>query len=101
MRCYFILVHGKLNWVSERTASDAIGAKRPAGFHSNRFVLASHEAGAVETAFRRVRATLDSQMGWLRDGLATVELEAEEIAGAPIHKLLKRENRGHTFYERE
>jgi hypothetical protein len=37
-------------------------------------------------------------MGWLRDGLATVELEAEEIATAPMHKLLKPDNRGHTFY---
>jgi hypothetical protein len=101
VRCYCILVHGKLNWVAERPAHDEFGAMKPAGFHCHRFVLAPHEAGAVEATFRRVRENLDSQMGWLRDGLATVELEAEEITPAPIHKLLKPENRGLTFYERE
>jgi len=40
-------------------------------------------------------------MGWLRDGLATVELAADEVVVAPIHKLLKPDNQGHSFYERE
>jgi hypothetical protein len=101
VRCYFILVHGRLKWVPGRMAGDELGAMRPAGFHCHRYVLAANEDEAVETAFRRVRDNLDHQFGWLRDGLATVELEAEEVATAPIRKLLKGDNRGHTFYERE
>jgi len=61
-------------------------------------VLALNEAAASEKAFRRVR---DNLKGLLGDGAATVELEAEEVAIAPMHKLLKPDNRGHTFYETE
>jgi hypothetical protein len=60
--------------------------------------LAADEARAADIAFRRVRANLDREMGWLRDGLATVELRADDVAVAPMHKLLKPDNRGHTFY---
>jgi len=48
--------------------------------------------------FNRVRANLDAEFRWLRDGLATIELDAEQVAVAPMHKLLKPDNRGHTFY---
>jgi hypothetical protein len=101
VRCYYILVHGRLDWVSGRSAKDEFGAMKPAGFHCHRYVLAPHEAGAVETAFRRIRENLDGQTGWLRGGLAKVTLEAERVAPAPLLKLLKREDRGHTFYERD
>src|SRR5690242_17445898 len=98
MRCYYVLVHGTLDWLPGRSAKDEFGAAKPAGFFSHRYVLAHNETGAIERAFRRVRANLDKQMGWLRDGLATVDLRAEEVAVAPMRKLLKPENRGHTFH---
>ena len=98
MRCYYVLVHGSLDWKTDRSAVDGFGAAKPAGFYCHRYVLALNEAGAIDVAFRRVRANLDKTMGWLRDGLATVELDAAEIAAAPMHKLLKPDNRGHTFY---
>lgn len=98
MRCYYVLVHGTLGWVPGRSASHEFGAMKPAGFSCHRYVLASSEAAAIDTAFNRVRANLDREMGWLREGLATVELDAEEVAAAPIYKLLRPDNRGHTFY---
>ena len=101
MRCYYVLVRGDLHWVSDRSATDEIGAMKPAGFYCHRYVLAGDEAKAAKTAFERVRSNLDNQVGWLRNGLATVTLEAEEIATAPIHKLLKPDNRGHTFYNED
>jgi hypothetical protein len=98
MRCYYVLVHGSLDWVPGRSAGDEFGAARPVGFYCHRYVLAHNEATAIDVALRRVRANLDTKMGWMRDGLATVALHAEEVAAAPMHKLLKPDNRGHTFY---
>lgn len=98
MRCYYVLVHGSLDWLGDRTAQDEMGSARPVGFYCHRYLLAADEAEATKTAFQRVLTNLDTKMGWVRDGLATVELEAEEVNPAPIYKLLKRENRGHTFY---
>jgi hypothetical protein len=101
MRCYYVLVHGGLEWVVDRSAADQFGAMKPEGFYCHRYVLAANEAQAARRAFERVRANLDSQTGWLRQGLATVGLQAEKIEGAPMHKLLKRDNRGHSFYAEE
>jgi hypothetical protein len=64
-------------------------------------VLAPNELEASEKAFRRVRDNLDRKTGWFSRGMARLTLEAEEIAVAPMHKLLKPDNRGHTFFERE
>jgi len=101
MRCYFVLVRGDLDWAPDRPASDEFGSMKPAGFYCHRFVLAADEAKAVKTAFERVRVNLDNQVGWLRNGLATVDLEAEEVSTAPMYKLLKPDNRGHTFYHED
>jgi hypothetical protein len=96
MRCFYVLVHGKLTWRADRSSCQ--GPDAPAGFYCHRYVLAKTEADAVERAFGRVRSNLDTQTGWLRDGSAKLLMEAEELAGAPIHKLLWPENPGHAFY---
>jgi hypothetical protein len=90
-----------MRWVTDRSAADEFGAMKPQGFYCHRYVLAADQRQAIARAFERVRANLDNQMRWLRDGLATVDLEAEEVAPAPMHKLLKPDNRGHTFYTEE
>ena len=87
MRCFFVRVHGKLDWRSKPET----GALQPAGFYCHRYVLAPDEKRAIATAFRRVRDNLDRQAGWLRDGLATLELQADEVATAPMRKLLKQD----------
>lgn len=73
----------------------------PGGFYCHRYVLAADETAAAQVAFRRVMRNLDGQTRWISDGLATVELEAERVTTAAIHKLLKPDNRGHSFYEQE
>ena len=98
MQCFYVLVHGRLSWRPEQPPSGKLPIEKPAGFYCHRYVLALNEAAASEKAFRRVR---DNLKGLLGDGAATVELEAEEVAIAPMHKLLKPDNRGHTFYETE
>jgi hypothetical protein len=99
MRCFYVLVHGKLDWAVTRADEDELD--RPAGFYCHRFVLAQNEAHATEKAFSRVRENLDERFGWLSDRSARLTLEAEELSFAPMHKLLKRENRSHAFYDEE
>jgi hypothetical protein len=97
MQCFHILVHGVLKWNAESNGPDD-DREKPAGFYCHRYVLASTEEEAAARAFRRVRDNLDKQTAWLRQGLATLNLEAEEATVAPMSKLLKPDNRGHTFY---
>jgi len=89
-------VHGKLKWIA-----DQAGKARPAGFYCHRFVLAADEQSATATALRRVRRNLDKQVGWLSDGAATLQLEADEVVVASIRKLLMPDNQGHSFYGHE
>ena len=98
MRCFYVLVHGRLDWRKERFAAGEPAGGRPQGFYCHRYVLASNGDRATEAAFRRVRDNLDKQTGWIDQGLATLELEAEEVTAAPLRSLLKPDNRGHTFY---
>ena len=95
MRCYCVLVHGKLDW-------DGNGARpgtseMPAGFLCHRIVLAQTEAEAAEKAYRRVRERLSD---WLRDGRARLTLRAEDLTRAPWRRLLERES-GLVFYDAE
>jgi hypothetical protein len=96
MRCYYVLVHGKLDWTAPHP-DDPGELARPAGFYSHRYVLAQTEADATEKAFRRVRKKLDERADWLREGLARLTLEVEELAASPLHKLLQSDP-GNVFY---
>lgn len=97
MRCFYVLVHGRLTWARAHPKGHD-GGPRAGGFYCDRYVLPTAAEEATEKAFRRVRDNLDKRTGWLRDGTALLTLEAEEVAVAPVHKLLKPDNRGHTFY---
>ncbi len=97
MRCFHVLIHGQLTWISEPPASPDLG--RPDGFYCHRFILAADAMKAADKAFHRVRTNLDRRTGWLSEGVVELALEADEVSIAPLYKLLKRENRGHTFYE--
>lgn len=96
MRCFYILVHGTLEWPSDHLEDEE--AFTPAGFYCHRYVFASGFEEAAEKAFRRVRKNLEKQTSWLQQGLAKLTLEAAELKLAPMRKLLKRSNRGHSFY---
>jgi hypothetical protein len=99
MRCFYVLVHGRLNWDPALPAPREPDESRPVGFYCHRYVLASDDDEAVEKAFRRVRKNLDGQTGWLTRRVVELGLEAEEITNAPLQRLLKPDNRGHTFYD--
>ena len=101
MRCFHVLVHGRFRLLAEPGPADDPALVTPAGFYCHRYVLAADEAQAAASALRRVRENLDRRIGWIRSGLATLELEAEEISVAPLRKLLKPDNRGHSFYLKE
>lgn len=101
MRCYLVTVHGKLDWAVDASAADDFGKERPAGFYCHRYVLASNEKDAASTAFKRVLKNFDDQFGWLKEGFATLDLEVDSIAPCELYKLLKTDNRGHTFYLQE
>lgn len=62
-------------------------------------MFAADERRAAEIAFKRVRSNLSGGGSWLSNGDALLTLKAEEIRAAPFYKLLKPDNRGHTFYE--
>lgn len=96
MRCYYILIHGKLDW--QGVARDDDEVSQPVGFFCHRYLLAANKSDAAEKAFRRVRANLSE---WTTEGGPKLDLDAEEIAEAPIYKLLLPENRGHAFYAEE
>ena len=99
MRCFYVLVHGSLEWPSECSEDEDLFT--PAGFYCHRYVLAAGYKEAAEKAFHRVRSSLEKQTGWLSRGPARLTLEAAELAPAPLSKLLKRGNRGQSFYDGE
>jgi len=99
MRCYYVFVHGKLDWkVAPPANSDVY---QPRGFYCHRYVLAADQDDAASKAFKRIRKNLDRGGRWLSSGEADLSLEADEISPASIHRLLAPDNRGHTFYEEE
>ena len=99
MRCFYVLVHGSLEWPLECAQDEELFT--PAGFYCHRYVLAAGYKEAAEKAFHRVRSNLEKQTGWLSRGSAKLTLEAAELAPAPLTKLLKRGNRRQSFYDGE
>jgi hypothetical protein len=98
MKCYYVLVHGQLDWRAAASAmADGDDSFQPEGFYCHRHVLASTPQGAQEKAFLLVRDNLDWQTGWLTANAAILAMEAEETTPAPIVRLLQRHS-GHTFY---
>jgi hypothetical protein len=98
LRCFYVLVHGSLTWECESDVDD--DSFQPAGFYCHRYVLAKGYEDAANKAIRRVRKNLERKTGWLKQGLAELALEAEELKPAPMYKLLKRRP-GHAFYDSE
>lgn len=102
MQCYYVLIHGRLNWYAASTPDDeGREAWQPSGFYCHRYVLASSTGSAEDTAFRRVRENLERQTGWLSANQVKLDLHTDEVTRAPIFRLLKPDNRGHSFYNED
>ena len=98
MRCFYVRVHGLLKWQTQPSpAGDAPQTDRFGGFYTHRYVLASDETKARETAFRRIRENLDRETRWMSNGQATLDLEVDELSSAPVYRLIERIP-GHIFY---
>ena len=97
MRCFYVLVHGRLRWLVEPTALEG-DVDQLVGLYCHRYVLASDPKAAIQRAFESVSTNLDRQTGWLRDHAVKLELEVEEVARATLLKAFLPVNRGHTFY---
>lgn len=97
MRCFYVLVHGTLEWPSDQL--DDQDMFTPAGFYCHRYVLASGYEDAAERAFRRIRKSLERQTGWMGQGAARLTLEAAELKPAPFHKLFRRGRKVSDFYD--
>ena len=97
MRCFYVLVHGTLEWSPDQLDDQELFT--PAGFYCHRYVLASGYEDAAERAFRRIRKSLERQTGWMAQAGATLTLEAAELKPAPLHKLFRRGRKVSDFYD--
>ena len=77
MRCFYVVVHGTLEWSADHLENE--DAFTPAGFHCHRYVLASGFEEAAGKAFRHIRRNLEKQTGWLKQGRAKLTLESEQM----------------------
>jgi hypothetical protein len=98
MQCYYVFVNGEFDW---KVAPFDEEMWQPRGFYCHRFVLASNEQKAAQIAFERIRKNLERTAPWLTAGSASLRLEVDEICPAPFYKLLKPDNKGHTFYDED
>lgn len=97
MRCFYVLVHGTLEWSPDQLDDQEMFT--PAGFYCHRYVLATGYEDAAERAFRRIRKSLERQTGWIGQGGARLTLQAEELKPAPLHKLFRRGRKVSGFYD--
>ena len=93
MRCYQVLVHGKLEW---RVPSSTPDETQPRGLYCTRHVLARSELQAAQKACANVTRALDRKLS----GAARSTCVADDIAPAQLWKLLAR-NPGLVFYNDE
>lgn len=93
MRYFQVLIHGafrpRLNFGSE------LGAR---GFYTTRWVVTADERTAIAKAINSARRELVQKQADIRDGLVSIEMEAEEVAPASWWRWLKSGGRGFTFY---
>ena len=102
MRCFYVLIHGRISWIEKASEGDREpDVDRPTGFYCHRYVLASDESQAEAAASERARENLEKQTGWIGCGYIALDLEAEGVAPAPLLKLLRPDNCGHSFYREE
>ena len=97
MRCFYVLVHGKLEWPPDHLDDQEMFT--PTGFYCHRYVLAKGYEEAADRAFRLIRKTLERQTGWIGQGSAKLTLEAHELKPAPLHKLFRRGRKVSDFYD--
>jgi hypothetical protein len=94
MRCYLVLVHGLFDYHVKPLSSGL----DLTGFYAGRSVFAQDEQDAAQRALAKVKNGLARWSTDIRDGLVSVRLEVEDVSRVPLWHVLRRSNRGHTFY---
>jgi hypothetical protein len=93
VRCFSVLIHGsfrpRLNFGPETSAR---------GFYTTRWVVTADERAALVRAFALARGELIASQPDIRDGLVSIEMEAEEVEPGSWWRWLKGGGRGFTFY---
>ena len=93
VRCFRVVIHGafqpRLNLGSDVSAR---------GFYTTRWVVTPDEQAAVGKAFNSARGELARGHPDIRDGLVTIDMEAEEVAPGSWWCWLKNGSRGFSFY---
>jgi hypothetical protein len=96
VRCFLVIIHGafrpRLNFGSEISAE---------GFYTTRWVVASNEKIAISKAVASARSELVEKQPDIRDGLVSIDMEAEEVESGSWWRWLKGGGRGFSFYTRE
>jgi hypothetical protein len=98
MRCYYLLVHGILDWSPGAIAKWQLPETRPSGFYCHRHVFASSSEDAIGKVLAAVRSYYEDTTDWFVNELLDLKLEVEEIREAPFYKGLIKDNLGATFY---
>lgn len=97
MRCYRVLVHGRIC----RADADPDGHSelvQPKGFYANRYVLAATEQGAANRALGLVRKDMADRDALVRAGKKQLSVSVVEVDRANIASILKPINKGYSFY---
>ena len=97
MRCYYVLVHGQLEWLVP--LSEEEGASQPSGFYCYRYVLAANQADAATRALQRVAHQFHKICDWVTTMNANLVLEADDVSEAAFYMLLKPDMRNHIIYD--
>jgi hypothetical protein len=96
VRCFLVLLHGafrpRLNFGPEISAR---------GFYTTRWVVTSDEQTAIVRAFASARRELQEKHADIRDGLVSIEMEAQEVEPGSWWRWLKGGGRGFSFYTEE
>lgn len=95
MRCYYVLVHGELQYHLDREATGL----QSKGFVAARCLFARNAEEATFKAFAKVTRGLAERNADIRDGLISVKFEAEEVEVTNWWNAFRRFNRSHAFYQ--
>ena len=98
MKCYKLLVHGKLDWSPEAVRKWHVPDTRPSGFYCTRFRFARSREEATAKVLEDVRTFYEQTTDWFVHDLLELGLEIEEISRAPFYLGLKKPNHVATFY---
>jgi hypothetical protein len=93
VRCFRVLIHGQF----ERLVQLGPAEVETRGFYTTRWVVADAEQSAIRKAFQSAKLELQ-QWSDIRDGLVSIDLEAEDVSPGSWWRWLRGGGKGFAFY---